>query len=78
MGDSGGPLYINTQKNPDTGEITGQTLAGLMKKKHVLKKSRPWAHDNFLQLGERKKSPLLTRAQKKSKLFFKSYSVKIM
>ena len=30
MGDSGGPLYINTQKNPDTGEITGQTLAGLL------------------------------------------------
>ena len=30
MGDSGGPLYINTQKDPITEEITGQTLAGLL------------------------------------------------
>ena len=28
-GDEGGPLYINTEKNDETGDIINQTLAGI-------------------------------------------------
>ena len=29
MGDSGGPLYINGKIDDTTGELSGQTLAGI-------------------------------------------------